>query len=130
MGFWSRGRAAIARGLNLDLTHSQKHYAKILEQYVKPGAEWLEVGCGRHVVPDWAMPVENQKRMVGRCVRLVGVDVDGAIHDHPLLTARVIALGGSLPFRNESFDLVTSNMVVEHVPDAVGFLTDIFRVLR
>ena len=59
MGFWSRGRAAIARGLNLDLTHSQKHYAKILEQYVKPGAEWLEVGCGRHVVPDWAMPVEN-----------------------------------------------------------------------
>ena len=130
MNFWMRGRSAIARGLNVDLTHSQKHYARILERYVKSGMDWLEVGCGRHIVPDWAMPIESQREMAGRCSRLIGVDADGAILEHPLLSSRVMALGGTLPFRNQSFDLVTSNMVVEHVPEATPFLLDIARVLK
>lgn len=65
-----------------------------------------------------------------RAAFLVGVDLHDGILRHPLLTYRVIGLGGALPFGDRTFDLVTANMVVEHVPDPAEFLRDIFRVLR
>jgi SAM-dependent methyltransferase len=130
MNFWRRGKLAIAGALNLDLTHAQVHYGRFLKSQVTPGARWLEVGCGRQIVPEYAMPMVQQKTMVSRASFLVGIDVDGAILDHPLLHARVYALGNHLPFASESFDLVTANMVVEHVPDPKPFLTDIHRILR
>lgn len=127
---WHKGKRAIARAIRLDLTHHQEHYASALRNHVHPGARWLDVGCGHSIVPDWAAPLEEQERLVHCAAFLVGVDVDDGIARHPLLTHRVRALGGKLPFRDGTFDLVTANMVVEHVPDPVGFLADIFRVLR
>jgi SAM-dependent methyltransferase len=50
--------------------------------------------------------------------------------EHPLLNARVMGLGGTSPFREKSFDLVTANMVVEHVDECSKFLGDIFRILE
>jgi len=128
--FWQRGKLALARFLRLDLTHAQRHYAAFLPTFVKPGARWLEVGCGRCILPDWALPEAEQRSLVSRCACLTGIDVDGAIREHPLLTAKVMGLAGWLPFREESFDLVTANMVVEHVTDCPAFLSDIFRVLK
>jgi SAM-dependent methyltransferase len=46
------------------------------------------------------------------------------------LRERVLGLGGALPFVDGSFDLVTANMVVEHVRDPRSFLADVHRVLR
>ncbi len=60
---------------------------------------------------------------------LVGVDVDKALWEHPLIRDRVVGLGGQLPFRDGAFDLVTANMVTEHVPAPDEFLADIRRVL-
>ncbi len=127
---WERGRLAIAKALRLDLTHAQARYAGVLESYVSPGINWLEIGCGRRILPEWAMPMGEQERMATRPSLLVGVDVDKAIREHPLLRDRVIAWGGHLPFAPNSFDLVTANMVVEHVPDPESFLADVYRVLR
>ena len=61
---------------------------------------------------------------------LVGVDVDERLAEHPLLTYRVKALGGALPFKDNSFDLVRANMVVEHLDNPEAFLADVYRVLR
>jgi len=127
---WQRGRLAVAKTLRLDLTHAQTRYASILESYVSPGIKWLEIGCGRRIVPDWAMPMDEQERMASAPSLLVGVDVDKAIQEHPLLRDRVMALGGNLPFAPNSFDLVTANMVVEHLSEPEPFLADIHRVLR
>jgi len=128
--FWHAGKLAIAGFLDLDLTHGQVHYARFLKLHVDSGTRWLDVGCGRQVVPEFAMTAEEQEALVSRASFLAGVDVDPAIREHPLLTARVIALGGSLPFAPDSFDLVTANMVVEHVSIPVAFLKDVYRVLR
>jgi SAM-dependent methyltransferase len=46
------------------------------------------------------------------------------------LRLRVKALGGTLPFRGGSFDVVTANMVAEHLPDPRAVLLDVRRVLR
>jgi SAM-dependent methyltransferase len=130
MNVWWCGKLAIARVMNLDLTHCQAHYAQRLERVVEAGARWLDIGCGRQILPEWALGFCAQQELVRRARQVVGVDVDGAIREHRLIVNRVIGLGGQLPFANETFDLVTANMVMEHIPDPGGFLGDIRRVLR
>ena len=127
---WVNGKLAIAKAIHLDLTHPQVLYGRALQCYVRPGIRWLDVGCGYQILPDWAMPQTEQERLVRSVAFLAGVDVDERIKDHPLLTYRVKALGGALPFKAEIFDLVTANMVVEHIKDPQNFLSDIYRVLR
>ncbi len=127
---WVNGKLAIARTIHLDLTHPQVLYGRTLQRYVHPGIRWLDVGCGYQILPDWAMPQTEQEQLVRSAAFLAGVDVDERIKDHPLLTYRVKALGGALPFKAETFDLVTANMVVEHIKDPQSFLSDIYRVLR
>ena len=129
MQFWYRRKLALARALNLDITHSQNHYAAFLAPRVQEGNRWLEIGCGRWIFPDWAMPLDQQ-REVARGSYLVGLDVDAAMLEHRLLDARVMGLGGQSPFREATFDLATANMVVEHVDDCAGFLADISRILK
>src|SRR5712691_7349057 len=130
MNFWLKSKLALAQVLNLDLTHAQRHYAALLNSRVTDGVKWLEVGCGRSIVPYWAMSETEQRTMISRCASLTGIDVHKAIREHLLLPARVIGLAQWLPFRDEAFDLVTANMVVEHVDDCGAFLADIFRVLK
>ena len=127
---WLKGKIAIAKAIHLDLTHPQVFYGRTLERYVRPGIRWLDVGCGYQILPDWAMPQTEQERLATFAAFLAGVDVDERIKDHPLLTYRIKALGGALPFQAETFDLVTANMVIEHISGPQNFLSDIYRVLR
>jgi ubiquinone/menaquinone biosynthesis C-methylase UbiE len=127
---WSKGKKAIAGAIHLDLTNNQVHYGRALEDYIRPGVRWLDIGCGYQILPAWAMQTCDQSRLVRRASYLIGIDVDERIANHPLLTYRVKALGGSLPLKDETFDIVTANMVVEHVAQPKTFLADIHRVLR
>ena len=127
---WVSGKLAIARAIHLDLTHPQVIYGRTLQRYVYRGVRWLDVGCGYQILPDWAMPADAQRELVSNVRMLAGIDVDERIKDHPLLTCRVAGLGGTLPFRDQVFDLVTANMVVEHIEQPEKFLADIARVLR
>jgi SAM-dependent methyltransferase len=126
---WARSKSAVARALNLDLTHSQKRYAALLKPFVVSGVRWQELGCGRCIFPDWAMSADEQRELASRCASLVGLDVDSAMLEHPLLSARVIGLGGQSPFRDGIFDLISANNVVEHVEDVPAFLADVYRQL-
>jgi SAM-dependent methyltransferase len=130
MNFWRRGKLRLAQVLNLDLTHPQVHYARFLQDHIREVATWLDIGCGRQIIPSDKMPESEQKRVFGSIPLLVGVDVDEAILQHQVINARVIALCPPLPFRSGSFDLVTSNMVIEHVQDPKAFLGEVRRVLR
>ena len=130
LNFWESGRRSIARAIGVDLTHTQEHYARVLETYVQPGGRWLEVGCGRQIVPDWAMSLARQRQLAERAEMLVGMDVDAAVDQHPLLTHRVRGLGNAMPFQSDSFHLVTANMVVEHVHHPEELLLEIQRILQ
>jgi SAM-dependent methyltransferase len=128
--FWLRYRAPLARALRLDLTHSQTRFGEELQRILEPGVRWLELGCGHQIIADFLTPLERQRTWVDGASLFVGVDVDAGMLAHPLLRLRAKALGGALPFRDGSFDVVTSNMVAEHLPDPKRVLEDVHRVLR
>lgn len=129
MSFWYRARQRLAQWIGLEIIHSQERYGKQLTELAKPGCRWLEIGCGRQILPDWAMAEREQRELAGRASMLVGIDFDAAILEHPYLDARVIASGYELPFPNGSFDLVTANMVVEHLAEPLTLYKEVERVL-
>lgn len=127
--FWLRMRARLADWMGVDLHHPQEYYAEAVEAVLKPGDRWLDIGCGRQIVPDWAMAPAKQKALVARSGGLVGIDVDSAIHEHPLLTHRLLGIGNAMPFRPGSFEVVSANVVMEHVDDPARLLAEVGAVL-
>jgi ubiquinone/menaquinone biosynthesis C-methylase UbiE len=111
-----------------DLQHCQDAYADALSEHVHDGVRWLDLGCGHQVLPDWH--AENEKRFVGLCSTVVGIDADlESLRRHSSIGLRTQGEISLLPFRDESFDLVTANMVVEHLENPVPSLREIARVL-
>jgi SAM-dependent methyltransferase len=91
------------------------------------GRDVLDVGCNTGYGTLRFVPVAG---------RVVGVDVspraiDAARHRAPDGRPEFVQTSGSdLPFPDDSFDLVTSFQVLEHVPDPIAFLEEIKRVAR
>src|SRR5947208_1816238 len=76
-------------------------------------------------------PRDKIRVFKGEVARVAGADIDPEVlHNPELDDAHVIDPGGELPFANETFDLVLSDWVVEHVADPHQFLSEIRRVLR
>lgn len=125
---WQAGKLAIARAINLDLTPQQEHYARLLRSEVRAGDRWLDIGCGTSIC--WIMSKKEQDLLVSSAAYVVGIDVDEGIVSNASVTYRVQAVGEQLPFQDETFHLVTANMVVEHVADPTRLLSEVLRVLR
>jgi ubiquinone/menaquinone biosynthesis C-methylase UbiE len=101
-----------------------------LERYgTMTGTKTLDVGCG-----SGGMPIA----MIKRGAREVyGLEVDKALYDicsvrfRSITSAQVfLGDGSTLPFESDSFDMVTSIHVIEHVSQMETFLAEIFRVLK
>ena len=112
-----------------ELRSSQYPYAERVAESVEPESAWLDLGCGHQVFGDW-MGAE-QKRAVEKARHVVGIDLDfPAMRKHPDIGDMVMGRLEALPFPDSQFDLVTANMVVEHIDEAAPVLREIARVLR
>lgn len=108
--------------------NSQYAYAERLRAALESGGRWLDIGCGHAFLPPWMHP--NDRNLDLRRWRVTGIDMDArAIARHAGLRHRVIGTGEQLPFEDHAFDLVTANMVVEHVEAPARLFAEISRIL-
>jgi ubiquinone/menaquinone biosynthesis C-methylase UbiE len=122
--YWTLRRLVAPR-----LRSSQDAYAELLRAQVHGNVEWLDLGCGHQVLPDWH--AEAEKRLVGTCKMVVGVDCDlRSLANHRTIRLRVRGDISHLPFKDDCFTLVTANMVVEHLQNPDLQLAEIARVLK
>jgi len=128
--FWRNLTQKAVDKLGLDLVHIQTRYGKVLLDSVESDSYWLDIGCGRQLFPSWAMPSQDIQKIVVTPKRIVGIDFDNAILDHPHIHDRTIGSGYTLPFAANSFHLVTANMVMEHLDQPQTFLAEVARVLK
>lgn len=122
--YWAM-RDVVAPGLD----YSQHQYEAVLREHVGPAVEWLDVGCGHQILPPWR--VEAERRLVASCKSVAGVDYDQpSLETHTSIGFRVRGDISRLPFADGSFDMVTANMVVEHLDDPETQFREVARVLR
>src|SRR6266581_2222108 len=111
------------------LRYSQYLYEDVLRSQVDDRTLWLDLGCGHNILPAWR--AEQEKQLVEKCDKVIGIDVDlSSLKKHSTIKMRVAGSIGELPFRDESFGLVTANMVVEHLDAPEAQFAEIARVLR
>lgn len=111
------------------LKYSQYLYEDILKSYVNPNIKWLDLGCGHKILPHWRL--EQEKQLVRNCKMIVGIDYDlFSLKNHKNIFLKARGDVTKLPFRNNIFDLVTANMVVEHLDRPDIQFRDINRILK
>jgi SAM-dependent methyltransferase len=110
------------------LGSSQYAYLSALSAFFPRNARWLDVGCGHNIFGTWMGTEERE--MVARSRAVVGIDLDlDSVRKHATIHDRLLCRLENLPFKAGTFDVVTANMVVEHVEDPAGALNAIYKVL-
>jgi ubiquinone/menaquinone biosynthesis C-methylase UbiE len=103
---------------------NEEIYYELVSQYARD-RRWLDLGCGRGTNEHVLLSI---RRGMGERLH-VGVDIEMRALRGSRETNRVCANVESLPFATGSFDLVTSNMVFEHLNDPIAALKEAHRVL-
>jgi SAM-dependent methyltransferase len=105
-------------------TYSPDLFATLVLQNVHPSDQVLEVGAGT------GRNHQNHFELRGKVSRYVGVDPDPGVLSNPFLDEAYQASAESLPFANETFDLVFHNYVAEHFEFPLACNCEISRVLK
>lgn len=110
------------------LPYSQTVFERSLFSYAANARRWLDLGCGHRLLPEWRG--ESEAELVRKPQLLVGLDADfPALRRHRSIEHRCLGDISALPFPDRSFDLVTANMVVEHLADPGAQFREVARVL-
>jgi ubiquinone/menaquinone biosynthesis C-methylase UbiE len=118
----------LQRWITPGLRYSQATLEERLRAHVPKADRWLDLGCGHRVLSEWRADAEAD--LVRSARFALGIDTDfDALCRHRSFTQRCVADISALPFPSGSFDLVTANMVVEHLADPFTQFFEIARVL-
>jgi SAM-dependent methyltransferase len=134
MSVISKWRPEIAAG-GFARDHGGIHFFTRVNALLSPHMTVLDFGAGRGTVfhhdSIHSNFYQDLVRMQGKVNRVIGVDVDRGINEHPFLDERhIVATDEQLPLPDGSIDLVVSDWVFEHIGDPGHFSTEMWRILR
>lgn len=111
------------------IDYHQHRYARTVAGLLHPGSKWLDIGAGSRIHGGWIPPLQPELR--AKAAMLIGFDVHGLhLRQHPFLSGGAVGFAERLPFRSASLDLVTANMVLEHLVEPLTVFQEICRVLK
>ena len=125
----NRGFRGLIRNADVKM-HPHDYFVDVVSRHIdmKKQPEWLDVGCGWHF--DWPWEQKREEGLVSRA-NVTGLDPDTqAVARHRSIRKKVVGSVERLPFADESFDIVTANVVVEHLKYPGVAFSEVFRVLR
>lgn len=122
----------LRRWMTPGLRNAQYAYFDTLDTTLQAGDRWLDLGCGRRLAPLWLRHRTAVERvLLARAGEAVGIDPDaGALADNALPIRKHLAVAERVPEPGGSFDLITANMVVEHLDNPGAVLAEAARLLR
>jgi SAM-dependent methyltransferase len=122
--FYWRAEKLITPGL----TSSQYEYFEQLRDLLTRKSRWLDLGCGHQLFGDWM--TREQAEVVALSGSVVGIDLDWeGLRRHPSIRRRIFGDLLRLPVLDGSFDVISANMVMEHIPEPTVLLTEVHRAL-
>ena len=100
-------------------------YATLIAEHLRPESRWLDAGTGSRILEEAMDALENW--LVQQSGMTIGMDVrlTGHLNIHTLVGGSIF----DIPFADGSFDLVTCNMVMEHLAEPAKAVAEIARVL-
>lgn len=112
--------------------HVNYRYLVSAADKIKPAkGDLLDVGCGKGDMVQLATERGWRSQGIEFFGHGSGTNIRSVLTERGLLGANVSEYDGvTFPFANESFDIVLSNQVFEHVPDLDRILSEVSRVLR
>ena len=118
--------AKLQRRIMPQLIWNQEVFGQRVCDCLKLGVRWLDFGCGKRLLCGGLEKLESKLCQFP----FVGLDPSWEnLQQQHQATWRVQADGHHLPFRSESFDLITANMVMEHVKSPNLVFQELERVL-
>jgi ubiquinone/menaquinone biosynthesis C-methylase UbiE len=108
-----------------DKLDNDLYFLKKIKSCMRPGLHVLDLGAGAGLKFQYDL-----KSMVSPSGEVVGADFDPRVCQNPLIHRGVVLTGSVLPFDDESFDLVFSRYVLEHVGNPAELLHEVYRILR
>jgi SAM-dependent methyltransferase len=99
-----------------------KIFREVILHYVTSDSVVLDVGAGAGIVADM--------NFRGHVRRICGIDLDPRVRTNPFLDESAISTAERIPHPNETFDVVISDNVVEHLADPAAVFNEVARVLK
>ena len=97
-------------------------YKDLIRRYLRPGDALLDAGCGRYL---------RFCREFAQEAHVVGIDLEETFEcDNSQAPYAIRGDVGALPFPSDSFDIVISRSVVEHLDEPPQVFREFARVLR
>ena len=100
---------------------------------LRPDMVVLDLGAGRgevfHVNPTGLKA--KYAKLQGKVAKVIGVDVDETINDHPYLDERHVLKGdGAMPVADKSIDIAVAEWVFEHVEKPERMSAELDRIIK
>jgi len=107
-----------------DFVHGTLQFYYLIRARLRPHALVLDLGCGSGFAG-----VNSARDIRITDLTWIGLDIDMAIANNPQVDLKVLGKGEALPFRDNTFDLVFSDYVLEHVDDPIRVTMEVHRTL-